>query len=130
MHAQALNGHTAQLQACLNQVHLCRTQLTKVQQAHHQAIGELRAFLLLKFESQARNINRLRQSAPFAPPPNAGGAPANAPALQAQGFQGGAGIPAGEAAQNHVENGNRGPPRANAVLSKSPKTVHDLWQEY
>ena len=24
VHAQALNGHTAQLQACLNQIHLCR----------------------------------------------------------------------------------------------------------
>ena len=52
VHAQALNGHTAQLQACLNQVHLCRQQLTENQQAQQQAMSELRGWINIKFETQ------------------------------------------------------------------------------
>ena len=139
VHAQALNGHTAQLQACLNQVHLCRTQLTENQQANHQALADLKGWMQIKFESQNRNINRLKQSAPFAPrvapqgqaapaanaPPQA--APAEVP-VQQDGFAGGPGIPAGDSAQDVTT--DRGPPRPMAKLSDKPKSIHDLWQEY
>ena len=53
---------------------------------------------------------------------------ANAPALQPQGFGGGAGIPAGDAAEDVAT--DRGPPRPTAKLSDSPKSIHDLWHEY
>ena len=55
LHAQALNGHTAQMQACLNQVHLCWQQLLD---AHNQALlSELRAWLVIKFEVMKINVN-------------------------------------------------------------------------
>jgi Transcriptional activator of glycolytic enzymes len=50
------------------------------------------------------------------------------PALQEQGFGGGAGIPAGEAAAALVN--EHGRVRPNAVLCKGPKSIHDLWREY
>ena len=128
VHAQALNGHTAQLQACLNQVHACRTQLTEVQQATHQAISNLKGWMSIKFETQSRNIKKLRQAAPFAP---TAAAAANAPAVQQEGFAGGAGIPAGDAAEDVVQQDDlNAPPRPNARLSDKPKTINDLWQEY
>ena len=41
VHAQALSGHTAQLQACLNQVHLLRQDVVQNQQATSQAFNDL-----------------------------------------------------------------------------------------
>ena len=126
VHAQSIQGHSAQLQTCLNQVHLTRQQLSQNQQATNQALGELRAWMKIKFETQAQNINKLRQAAHFAPP--AFEADNGAPAAP-QGFVGGAGIPAGDSAVAVAVNNNRRL-RPLAKLSKSPKSVHDLWAEY
>ena len=131
VHAQSIQGHSAQLQACLNQVHLTRQQLSQNQQATNQAIGELREWMKIKFETQSRNLHKLRQAAHFAPAPTQDGdhgAPQDAP-VAPQGFIGGAGIPAGDAAVvAQAQNDRR--LRANAKLSSRPKSVHDLWNEY
>ena len=130
VHAQALHGHTAQLQMCLNQVHLCRQQVAEVQTITQQAMVDLKGWMNTKFETQTRNMNKLRQAAHFAPPPPnpANGGPVQ-PAVQQQGFVGGAGIPAGDAAQA-IDDDNSGPPRPMARLSAKPRTIHDLWLEY
>ena len=129
VHAQALHGHTAQLQMCLNQVHLCRQQVSEAQAATQQGMAELKGWMNIKFETQTRNLNKLRQAAHFAPAPRANG-DNDGPAVQQQGFVGGAGIPAGDAAVDLNNDDSRGPPRATATLSTGPKSVHDLWQEY
>ena len=86
----------------------------------------------VKFETQTRNVNKLRQAAPFAPRgPAAANVDNGAPAIQEQGIAGGAGIPAGDAAADVAQQDDlNAPPRPNARLSDKPKTLHDLWQEY
>jgi Transcriptional activator of glycolytic enzymes len=127
-HAQALNGHAAQLQACLNQIHHCRTEIQEIKTFHSTELALLQSWMQVKFATQVRNINRLRQSAPFAPTQHPVNNNNQQPALQEQGFGGGAGIPAGEAAAALV-NKHR-PARPNAVLCKGPKNIYDLWREY
>ena len=120
--AQQLVGTREQLQHILNQVHHLRQQQQETQQTFRECISELRQWMVSKFNAQKEMINRLRQAAPFAPPPpvvNGGGA---------AGPQAG-GIPAGPGAAEEAEN-LEGPPRRNATLSRGPKTIHDLWQEY
>jgi hypothetical protein len=127
-HAQALNGHAAQLQACLNQIHHCQTEIQEIKSFHCTELALLQSWMQIKFTTQVRNINRLQQLAPFAPTQ-----PANTnnnnqqPALQEQGFGGGVGIPAGKAAAALVN--EHGPARPNAVLCKGSKSIHDLWRE-
>ena len=123
MPRRCMAGHSAQLQMCLNQVHHCRQEVNEAKAAATQELAELRSWLRVKFMSQAQNINKLRQAAPFAPPPAGGGG-----AVVHQGFGGGAGIPAGDAAVDLER--EHGPARPNAVLVKGPKTLNDLWQEY
>ena len=80
----------------------------------------------IKFETQARNVNRLKQASHFAPPAVADGAPAagNGRAVQQDGLAGGAGIPAGDVAEDIAQQDDlNGPSRPNARLSDSPKTA-------
>ena len=121
-HAQALHGHAAQLQLCLNQIHHCRQEVTEAKAAASQELSDLKTWLVVKFNTQALNLNKLRQAAHFAPAPNGGGGGGGA--VVHQGFVGGGGIPAGDAAID-LEN-EHGPVRPNAVLTKGPKTIHNL----
>jgi hypothetical protein len=51
-HAQALNGHAAQLQSCLNQIHHCLQ--------NRNPMASLQSWMQeVKFATQVRNINRL-----------------------------------------------------------------------
>ena len=116
--AQSIHGHTEQLQAVLNQVHLLRQEVVDGHQRTQEGFTQVRAFIKLKFQVQQRNINRLRQAAHHTRTETA------TVTAAAAGGGGGGGIPAGVGGAHTAE------PARNATLSRRPGTIHDLWQEY
>jgi hypothetical protein len=56
-YAQALNGHAAQLQACLNQIHHCRTEIQEIKTFHSTELAWLQSWMQIKFATQVWNIN-------------------------------------------------------------------------